>query len=262
MRIHWRRWPIATTWRRSRDHRPIMKPQSIGLGGYPLRLRKRLRSTNLLERSLGEVKRRTRVIGTLPWVNQLPQPLLGGHGPGDRGRFLAGTCRRRSSVNCLAAAVEVARQIDRRFSLLGVLAAAALLTGCGGAETGSADVEISGGLEAHAMASQATCEPAPGLHPGMLADFYLDLGGLQYGLRFLTDHNGPGIYKVSDHATFVALNGEGPGWTTLTDDAGRLVVNKDGRSGTLNVWLSPEPATGNQAIHVVGSWRCPPAQKH
>src|SRR5579859_4107762 len=30
---------------------------------YPLRLRKRLRSTNLLERSLGEVKRRTRVIG-------------------------------------------------------------------------------------------------------------------------------------------------------------------------------------------------------
>ena len=33
---------------------------------YPLRLRKRLRSTNLLERSLGEVKRRTRVIGRFP----------------------------------------------------------------------------------------------------------------------------------------------------------------------------------------------------
>ena len=30
---------------------------------YPLQLRKRLRSTNLLERSLGEVKRRTMVIG-------------------------------------------------------------------------------------------------------------------------------------------------------------------------------------------------------
>src|SRR5262249_45181657 len=30
---------------------------------YPLRLRKRLRSTNLLERSLEEVKRRTKVIG-------------------------------------------------------------------------------------------------------------------------------------------------------------------------------------------------------
>ena len=33
---------------------------------YPLRLRKRLRSTNLLERSLEEVKRRTKMIGQLP----------------------------------------------------------------------------------------------------------------------------------------------------------------------------------------------------
>ena len=33
---------------------------------YPLHLRKRLRSTNLLERSLSEVKRRTRVIGRFP----------------------------------------------------------------------------------------------------------------------------------------------------------------------------------------------------
>jgi len=33
---------------------------------YPLRLRKRLRSTNLLERSLEEVKRRTKVIGRFP----------------------------------------------------------------------------------------------------------------------------------------------------------------------------------------------------
>ena len=33
---------------------------------YPLRLRKRMRSTNLLERSLGEVRRRTKVIGRLP----------------------------------------------------------------------------------------------------------------------------------------------------------------------------------------------------
>ena len=33
---------------------------------YPLRLRKRLRSTNLLERSLGEVRRRTKVIGRFP----------------------------------------------------------------------------------------------------------------------------------------------------------------------------------------------------
>ena len=33
---------------------------------YPLRIRKRLRSTNLLERSLEEVKRRTKVIGRFP----------------------------------------------------------------------------------------------------------------------------------------------------------------------------------------------------
>ena len=33
---------------------------------YPLRLRKRLRSTNLLERSLGDVKLRTKVIGRFP----------------------------------------------------------------------------------------------------------------------------------------------------------------------------------------------------
>ena len=33
---------------------------------YPLRLKKRLRSTNLLERSLEEVRRRTKVIGPFP----------------------------------------------------------------------------------------------------------------------------------------------------------------------------------------------------
>jgi hypothetical protein len=33
---------------------------------HPLRLRKRLRSTNLLERSLEEVRRRTKVIGRFP----------------------------------------------------------------------------------------------------------------------------------------------------------------------------------------------------
>ena len=33
---------------------------------YPLRLKKRLRSTNLLERSLEEVRKRTKVIGRFP----------------------------------------------------------------------------------------------------------------------------------------------------------------------------------------------------
>ncbi len=42
---------------------------------YPLRLRKRLRSTNLLERSLEEVKRRTKVIGRFPGGDELPEPV-------------------------------------------------------------------------------------------------------------------------------------------------------------------------------------------
>jgi hypothetical protein len=57
----------------------------------------------------------------------------------------------------------------------------------------------------------------------------------------------------------VALNGQGPEWSTLTDDAGRLVVNSGGRTGTLDANLSPEPSTDNQAIRVIGSRQCPPA---
>ena len=57
---------------------------------YPLRLRKRLRSTNLLERSLEEVRRRTKVIGrfpgetsclTLAWA-VMDLVIAGGHGLG------------------------------------------------------------------------------------------------------------------------------------------------------------------------------------
>lgn len=57
---------------------------------YPLRLRRRLRSTNLLERSLEEVRRRTKVIGrfpgetsclTLAWA-VLDLVIAGGHGLG------------------------------------------------------------------------------------------------------------------------------------------------------------------------------------
>jgi putative transposase len=44
---------------------------------YPPRPRRRWRSTNLLERSLGEVKRRTKVIGRVPRRDQLPHPRLG-----------------------------------------------------------------------------------------------------------------------------------------------------------------------------------------
>ena len=57
---------------------------------YPLRLRRRLRSTNLLERSLEEVRRRTKVIGrfpgetsclTLAWA-VMDLVIVGGHGLG------------------------------------------------------------------------------------------------------------------------------------------------------------------------------------
>jgi putative transposase len=44
---------------------------------YPTRHRRRWRSTNLLERSLGEVKRRTKVIGRFPRRDQLPHARLG-----------------------------------------------------------------------------------------------------------------------------------------------------------------------------------------
>jgi hypothetical protein len=157
----------------------------------------------------------------------------------------------------LAAEPRPTRRRGRRFAPLSLLAAAALLTGCGNADPGGASVEISGGLDANVMAGQASCGPPPNSQPGLLADFHLDIGGLHYGLRFLTDHGGAGIYEVSDEATFVALNGQGPGWATLTDDAGQLVVNADGRSGTVDAWLSPEPSTDNPPIHVVGVWRCP-----
>ena len=44
---------------------------------YPLRHRRRWRSTNLPERSLAEVKRRTKVIGHFARRDQLPHPGLG-----------------------------------------------------------------------------------------------------------------------------------------------------------------------------------------
>jgi putative transposase len=52
---------------------------------YPLRLRKRP-LTNLLERSLGEVKRRTKVIGRFPGETSCLQSLLGGPRPRHRRR--------------------------------------------------------------------------------------------------------------------------------------------------------------------------------
>jgi len=52
---------------------------------YPLRLRKRLRSTNLLERSLEEVRRRTKVIGRFPGETSCLTMAWAVHGPRHRG---------------------------------------------------------------------------------------------------------------------------------------------------------------------------------
>ena len=53
---------------------------------YAPRCRKRLRSTNLLERSLEEVRRRTKAIGRFPGETSLSQPLLGRTQPRRRRR--------------------------------------------------------------------------------------------------------------------------------------------------------------------------------
>jgi hypothetical protein len=53
---------------------------------YPLRLRTPLRSTNLLERSLEEVKRRTKVIGRFPGETSCLSLCLGGARPVHRQR--------------------------------------------------------------------------------------------------------------------------------------------------------------------------------
>ena len=146
-----------------------------------------------------------------------------------------------------------------RLLLVLVTVSLVLMAACGGDAGGSAQVDLSGGLAVHAEGGGGTCGPSPDGGSGLLGRFPLDLGGLPYELRFLTDHAGAGTYTVSDEATFVALNGGGPGWSTLSDDAGTLVVNRDGRSGTLDVWLAPEPGTDNGWLHVVGGWHCPPA---
>lgn len=131
-----------------------------------------------------------------------------------------------------------------------------LVGGCARSEP-EADVEISGSLQANATSSSGTCEEgASQPNGGRLASFYLNLDGLYYGLRFLTDHAGPGTYTVSDDETFVALNGQGPGWSTLTDNAGKLVVNEDNRSGTLDAVLTPEPSNDSGPIRVVATWHC------
>jgi hypothetical protein len=56
--------PSSAGWRRLPRHSGSRCPSRTRR--YPLRHRKRWRSTNLLERTLGEVKRRTKVIGRFP----------------------------------------------------------------------------------------------------------------------------------------------------------------------------------------------------
>jgi len=137
------------------------------------------------------------------------------------------------------------------------LVIAGMLVGCG-AQGPGVDLQITGGISAHVVGEQGSCSPAPAAGPaGMLATFAVVPNGQYYTLRFLTNRVGAGEYKVSTAGTFVAFNGEGPGWSTLNDRSGKLVVNSDGRSGTIDATLSPEPGSPRSPIRISGSWRCP-----
>ncbi len=136
------------------------------------------------------------------------------------------------------------------------LAVAGLLFGCGAQRPG-VDLQITGAMSAHVVGEQGSCSPAPAAGPaGMMATFAVVPNGQHYNLQFLTNRVGAGEYNVSTTGTFVAFNGEGPGWSTLNDHSGKLVVNSDGRSGTLDVMLSPEPGSPRSSIRISGSWRC------
>ncbi len=147
------------------------------------------------------------------------------------------------------------RSVCRLIAVAGLLAAA-LISSCGGNQPG-VDLRISGPISGHVVGNQASCAQAPTPPVGTIANFPVLLSGLHYNLRFLTNRVGPGDYDVSIAGTFVALNGEGPGWSTLNNHSGKLVVNGDGRSGTLDVTLSPEPGSAVAPIRISGSWRCP-----
>ena len=137
------------------------------------------------------------------------------------------------------------------------LVIAGLLVGCG-AQGPGVDLQITGGMSADVVGDQGSCSPAPAAGPaGMIASFAVVPNGLYYNLRFLTNRVGAGEYDVSTAGTFVAFNGQGPGWSTLNDHSGTLVVNSDGRSGTIDVTLSPVPGSSTSPIRISGTWRCP-----
>lgn len=134
---------------------------------------------------------------------------------------------------------------------------AAVVAACG-AQGPGVDLQLTGAIDAHVVGAQAVCSPAPAAGPaGMMASFSVDPNGQYYNLRFLTTGVGAGDYTVSTAGTFVAFNGEGPGWSTLNDHSGTLAINSDGRSGTIEVTLSPEPGSPSSPIGISGSWRCP-----
>lgn len=137
------------------------------------------------------------------------------------------------------------------------LVVAGLVAACGAKGPG-VDLQITGAIDAHVVGAQGTCSSAPAASPaGIMASFAVAPDGEYYNLRFLTDRVGAGDYNVSTSGTFVAFNGQGPGWTTLDDHSGTLVVDSGGRSGTIDVTLSPEPGSTGSPIRISGSWRCP-----
>jgi len=172
-----------------------------------------------------------------------------------------GTAPLRRADSALPADSDNSEALGRaRRAAIGVAASlviAGLLIGCG-AQGPGVDLQITGGMSADVVGDQGSCSPAPAAGPaGMIASFAVVPNGLYYNLRFLTNRVGAGEYNVSTAGTFVAFNGQGPGWSTLNDHSGKLVVNSDGRSGTINVTLSPVPGSPQSPIQISGSWRCP-----
>ena len=94
-------------------------------------------------------------------------------------------------------------------------------------------LQLTGAIDADVVGAQGTCSSAPAAGPaGIMASFAVAPDGEYYNLRFLTDRVGAGDYNVSTSGTFVAFNGQGPGWKTLADHSGTLVVSCGGRTGT------------------------------
>ena len=139
------------------------------------------------------------------------------------------------------------------------LVVAGLVAACG-AQGPGVDLQITGAIDAHVVGAQGMCSSAPAAGPaGIMASFAVAPEGEYYNLRFLTDRVGAGDYNVSTSGTFVAFNGQGPGWTTLAAHSRALVVDSGGSSGSLSVTFSPTTESTGSALRIPCRCRSPAA---